>query len=116
MSDQITLLETLRKGRESKLQLGDVTLNVRRPTDLESTQMVYTDVVEAVRGASSCVIGWDLKQVDWIPGGGDLLTPFSRALFLEWIEDRPALWEPLVNGIKDMLEVRNRRLEESKKN
>lgn len=111
------LIEKIRKARESRLTVGDFTLTIRRPTDLESVEMRYTGNREAVCGVSRFVVDWHgVRELDIAPGGTDKEVPFDSDLFAVWIEDQPKLWEPLINGVLDAYKLHAAKHEADAKN
>jgi len=47
------------------------------------------------------VIGWNLTELDIIPGGTSVSVPFETELFMDWVADRPDLWSPLTAAVLD---------------
>ena len=95
-----SLIEKMRKARETRLAIAGVNLTIRRPTDLESTELRFSGTREAVKGISRFVVDWDgMREIDLVPGGEDKPVAFDRELFELWLEDQPEAWEILVNGV-----------------
>lgn len=97
------LIEKIRKSRETQAEAGGGKFTIRRPTDLEvsvlrGTALKQGDLLEKF------VTGWDLKELDIIPGGDGAPVPFSTDLFMEWVADHPEVWGPLCNAILNAYE------------
>lgn len=86
------LIEKLRRARESAVEAGGHKFTVRRPSDAEAAMLSNSSRLEMLR---QFVVGWDLVELDIIPGGGPEPVAFDRDLWGEWINDQPELWEPI---------------------
>lgn len=97
----MSLVNQLRKSRESVIDVCGHRLAIRRPTDLQATGMRYDSLRKAVEGVAPYVIGWeDMTELKLgIPGGTGAEVPFDSELFLEWISDKPEMWAPLSEGV-----------------
>ena len=84
MSD---LADRVRKARESWVEAGGRRWLIRRPTHFQMWRHDGTgaDLVFA------SVVGWELKELDIVPGGGGNVPPFDPEAFREWIEDKVEL-------------------------
>lgn len=91
------LIEKLRRARESMVEAGGHKYTVRRPSDAEAAMLANSSRLEMLR---QFVVGWDLVELDVIPGGGPEPVPFDRDLWGEWINDQPDLWEPIGAAIE----------------
>jgi hypothetical protein len=47
------------------------------------------------------VVGWDLKEIDLVPGGNPVPADFDADLLVEWMLDRPDDWGDLSKAIKE---------------
>lgn len=92
------LLEKLLRSREFGVTAGGHTFVVRRPTDADALVMQGKQAIEFVK---QFVVGWDLVELDVIPGGGPEKVPFDAELWSAWIVDQTELWEPLAMAILD---------------
>lgn len=92
----MSLIDKLRKSREFQVPAGSHTFTVRRPTDADVALLRSPAPLDFV---NRFVIGWDLKELDVIPGGGPDAVAFDALLWSEWVADRPQLWEPLAEAI-----------------
>lgn len=108
------LAEKLRKAREKLVDVGEYRFTIRRPTDVEASQLSgAVKVAELI----PFIVGWDkVKELDLIPGGGPEAVPFDPVDCREWLSDRPDLLAPLVDAIVDSYKSHIAELEELKKN
>jgi hypothetical protein len=93
-----TLIAKLRKAREFSIEAGGHTFTARRPTDAEAIDLREVTPLEVVR---RFVVGWSLRELDVVPGGGPETVAFDAALWVEWIADQPQLWSNLAIPILD---------------
>ena len=94
------IIDRLKKARQSKITAGSFEFTIRRLTDMEAMTMQYTSTKEAVVGVMGFVIDWHgVTEGDVIPGQPGDAVPFNSDLFQEWVQDRPDLWEPLIDGV-----------------
>jgi hypothetical protein len=92
------LIDKIKRSRETQVMASGFIFTVRRPTDLEVSvlsgkELKQGDLLEKF------VSGWDLKELDIIPGGDGAFVPFSTPLFMEWVADHPEIWGPLASAI-----------------
>lgn len=97
----MSLIDKIRKARESTIEVGGHQFTVCRPTDEEALTLGRQNVtlVDVVKRFTR---GWNLAEIDVIPGGGPEKVPFDADLFAEWVADRTEVWEPLGNAIMDL--------------
>ena len=88
----MALIDKIRKARETTIQINGKTWTIRRPTDEEAVQLGQSGLLDMVK---RFVIGWELTELDLIPGGDGSAVKFDAALFAEWVADQPDVWEPL---------------------
>lgn len=104
------LIARMRKARELDVEAGGRRFTVRRPTDMEAARLANGgDLLDFV-------VGWDLKEIDLVPGGGPDPVPFDGALFREWIADRPDLWQPVTDAVREAYAAHVRQREDRAKN
>jgi len=94
----MSLIDKIRKARETTIEAGGHQFTIRRPTDEEAITLSREDV-GLVAIVKRFTLGWDLAEIDLIPGGGPEKVAFDGSLFGEWVADRPQVWEPLGNAI-----------------
>jgi hypothetical protein len=92
------LIEKLLRARESDVEAGGHHFTIRRPTDADALGMQGKGPIDFV---TRFVVGWDLVELDVIPGGGAEKVPFDADLWAAWIVDHPELWEALGVAIVD---------------
>ena len=94
----MSLIDKIRKARETVVEADGHQFTVRRPTDEDAMRMSSNgDGLLSI--VKEFTVGWDLSELDLIPGGGPEKVAFNAALFAEWVADQPAVWEPLGNAI-----------------
>lgn len=108
----MTPLEKLRKARERNVTVDGHTYTIRRPTNADIASFEGTGLDLAKR----YVVGWDLKEMDVLPGGTDLPLAFDSALWAEWLEDQPQIWSELVQAIKGSFLEHEQKQEAARKN
>jgi hypothetical protein len=110
----MSLIEKIRKARESVVEVDGKKFTIRRPTEAEQAQMFSAGAsqLELVR---QCVVGWNLKEIDLIPGGDPVDATFSTALWVEYVDDNSELWQPLREAIKDSIQSHNAEVERAVK-
>ena len=95
----MSLLDKLRKARESTVEAGGFRFTVRRPTDVDVMGLRGNVTVATL---IPFVIGWDgVRELDLIPGGDPHPLAFDAAVCAEWLADRPDLLRPLAEAIMD---------------
>lgn len=111
----MSLLDKIRKAREQGVEIDGRRFTIRRPTDEEALTMRAESVglVDVVRRFT---VGWEMAEIDIIPGGGPEKVPFDPVLFGEWVADRPQVWEPLGTAILDAYKAHADRREQAVKN
>lgn len=108
-----TLIEKLLRAREKGVEVAGHTFTIRRPTDADVMIMRDKAPLDFV---TRFVVGWDLKELDIIPGGGPEAVPFDTALWGAWVLDHPEVWDPLSMAIVESYESHVKAREESAKN
>lgn len=97
------LLEKLRRCRESVVEAGGHQFTIRRPTEAEQAELHFggkTSLLDLVR---RFVVGWDLQELDLVPGGSPVAVPFDPEVWAEWVNDQPDLWKPISDGVLDAI-------------
>jgi len=109
----VSLVEKIRKARESKVEAGGFTFVIRRPTALEMAEM---PAISRGRAILPFVIGWEgVKEIDVVPGGDPHPLPFNADVCAEWLGDRLDILAPLATQIFDAYTGYQKALEEQKK-
>lgn len=110
----MSLIDKLRRAREERLTVGEVTLIYRRPTALE---MIELQAKPKGRAVLPFLCGWEgVRELDLIPGGSPEPLEFDSALAVEWLTDRMDLLVPLVDAVFDAYTRHAQRQEASRKN
>lgn len=89
----MSLVQKIRKARESRVEVGGYTFIVLRPTALD-----MTEIAAASRGRAILpfIIGWEgVKELDIIPGGDPHPLEFDADVCTEWLCDRIDLLGPI---------------------
>ena len=93
----MSIIDKLRKSRQSRVEVNGVALILRRPTDLEWFEMRGSI---DTRRLLAFVDGWDgVTEGHIIIGGDPHPLPFDRDLCVAWLEDSPDLMGVAVNGV-----------------
>ena len=109
----MSLIDKIRKARETGVEAGGRKFTIRRPTDEEAMTFGKSGLLEIVK---KFVIGWELTELDLIPGGGPDKVTFDAALFAEWVADQPEVWEPLGTAILEAYKAHTDKRDASVKN
>jgi hypothetical protein len=80
------LADKIRKARESSVDAGGHRFTIRRPTDAEAMTLGEATIIDVAR---RFVVGWDLQEIDLIPGGNPVAAQFDAEAFGEWVSDQP---------------------------
>jgi hypothetical protein len=91
------LADKIRRARESDVEAGGFSFTIRRPTDAEAMTLAGTNVVENL--LCRFVVGWNLKEIDLIPGGSPVAAAFDVDAFGEWVSDQPETLAALSSAI-----------------
>lgn len=111
-----SLLEKIRAARQSTVTVGDITLTVRRPTDLEICEMRSTVVTQSDI-LKRFVDDWaGVTELHLHSGGSPDPVPFSQELFDEWVVDHPESWGVISNAVVSGYKAHEATLEEAVKN
>jgi hypothetical protein len=109
----MSLVEKIRKARETKVEAGGFAFVIRRPTALEMAEM---PAISRGRAILPFVIGWEgVKEIDVIPGGDPHPLAFDAGVCSEWLGDRLDILAPLATQIFDAYTAHQKAIEEQKK-
>jgi hypothetical protein len=106
------LIDKIKKARQVSVSVKGFTFTVRRPTDMDILYLRRQSVREGDL-LREFVVGWDLKEIDLIPGGAPVPVEFDQDLFVTWVEDQPECWGPLIDAVLDSYAQHKRALDES---
>jgi hypothetical protein len=113
-------IEQMRRGRRRDVKAGRFGFTVELPTETRLFQLVGGETDNFLANArlvKACVIGWkDVRECDLVPAGAEDEVQFQRAIFEEWIEDRPDLWDPIVAAVFEIRAMRQSEREADAKN
>jgi hypothetical protein len=109
----MSLVNKLRKSRESGIEVSGFNFTIRRPTDQEAINLRAVTFIEI---AQRFVVGWSgVKSIDLVPGGDGAEVPFDADLWKEWCADRPDFWEPISTAVLDAYQKHREGQDELKK-
>jgi len=107
------LADKIRRARESTVEAGGHSFTVRRPTDADAMGLGKATVIELV---VRFVVGWNLKEIDLIPGGSPVEAPFDDEAFSEWVADQPEILGVLSGAIVSAYQDHAKKRTEAEKN
>ena len=95
----MSLVDKIRRARETQVAVGGYTFTVRRPTDVEA---IALRDAHGMADMMRFVTGWALvREIDLIPGGSPTDVPFDAEIAAEWLADRPDLLTPLITAVHE---------------
>lgn len=90
-------------SRQRNKTEGGHTFVLRRPTEFEKLKFSELTMLEYL---CQLVDDCDLTEADLIGNGrAEVKVPFERALFSDWMQEHPELWNPLLLELRDMVKV-----------
>lgn len=99
----MSLVEKLRKSRESLVEVDGHQYTIRRPTEAEQAEAFGERKITGIEIVRLFVVAWDLNEIDVIPGGSPVPVEFNAELWSEYVNDKPELWTPLSQAIIDAI-------------
>jgi hypothetical protein len=113
----MSLVEKIRKARESVVELGGFKFTLRRPTALEVIEIRVSDQGRG-RAVLPYVIGWEgvTTLALGLPGGDSHPLAFDPTVRDEWLTDRLDLLQPLADAVFAAVAAHEATLEDAKKN
>lgn len=110
----MSLIEKLKRARESTVEVGGFTFTVRRPTDLEMFELRNS---LGPRGLLKFVVGWGgVKESDLFNGGDPHPVAFDQDVCAEWLSDRAELLSTVVAKVRETYYQAKGKLDDSAKN
>lgn len=110
----MSLVEKLKRARESWTTVGKFEFLVRRPTALEGAELARSGPRAQLAAA---VVGWKgVTEQDLVPGGTADPVPFDAEVFVEWVSDRPEILLALTTAINDAVAAYAAKRRELEKN
>lgn len=107
----MSLVDKLRKSRESVVEAGGHKFTIRRPTEAEQAIVFGDKKVKAIELVRLFVVAWDLNEIDLIPGGNPTPAAFDSELWAEYVDDKPELWEPISKAVIDSILLHREKVE-----
>lgn len=93
------LIDKIRAQRQTDIEAAGLVFIISRPTDLDVQEM-HGKAMSTIDFLKKYVTGWkDIKESDLINGGVPKPVEFTPDLFVEWVADRPDIFNPLGSGI-----------------
>jgi hypothetical protein len=97
-----SLIEKIKKARQSKVTIEKITFVIARPTELDLALNGARFGINVREVLSKYVVDWEgMTELELVSGGMPDAVSFSTALFMEWVEDKPEYWSPLATAIKE---------------
>lgn len=111
----MSLIEKIRKARESVIDVGGRKFTIRRPSEAEQAELYKDPKFSQLEFVRRCVVGWDLEEIDVIPGGNAVALTFNSELWVEYVNDKSELWKPISDAIKAAISAHNAEAERAEK-
>jgi len=110
----MSLVEKIRKARESIVEVDGKKFTIRRPTEADMSLM-FSQGWSRIELVRKFVVGWNLQEIDLIPGGDPIAVNFDTDLWVEYVNDKAALWAPIADAIKASITEHNEKVERAEK-
>lgn len=97
-----TLINAIKKARQSRTTIGKYTFTIRRPTVQEYLQYRTPDnkIFIPVEDLDKFVSDWSgVTGLDLASSADGDPVPFDAELFMLWIVDHPDIWSALINAV-----------------
>lgn len=94
----MSLIDKIRKARESVVEVNGRKFTIRRPSEAEQA-VIFSSNASALELVRRFVVGWELQEIDIIPGGNPVPVAFDAEVWAEYVNDVPELWEPISSAI-----------------
>ena len=107
------LLDKMRKAREKRVEVDGHAFTILRPTDADAVAMAGRPPLEFVE---RFVVGWDMTELDLVPGGMAEPVAFDADVWIAWVRDHPEVWDALGMAILDAYESHVKAREAAAKN
>lgn|SRR5574340_97302 len=109
----MSLLAKRQASRETVVDAGGHKWTLRRPTAYERLQLEGKTAFEIV---CQFLAGWDISELDLVPGGAPTPAAFDSELAADYLADHPELWNPLTKALGDAIRAHDDALEAAAKN
>lgn len=107
------LSDRIRRARESQVEAGGFVFTIIRPTHADRETLSGIRQVEFVARFTT---GWNLKEIDLVPGGSPVDALFDTEALREWVADQPEILEALVKAIVDAFHAYAQKKDTAEKN
>lgn len=111
----MSLIQKIRASRESTVEVGGAKFIIRRPTEAEQSEYFGDQAVSSLEVIRRCVCGWNLQEIDVVPGGNPVPLEFSQELWAEYVDDHRELWQPIFDAIIDSIVADRKKREDAAK-
>lgn len=109
----MSLIDKIKKARETAVEVEGFRFTIRRPTDQEAVNLRDVTFIEI---AQKFVVGWfGVKEIDLFPGGNPVEVPFDGEVWREWCADHPEFWQPVSSAVLDAYKKHRDAQDETKK-
>lgn len=110
----MSLIDKIRKARESVVEVDGKKYTIRRPTEAEQSE-IYRNGGTTLEMVQRFVVGWELQEIDLIEGGDPVAVTFSSELWAEYVSDHVQLLAPLSTAIRESIAAHNEKVERAEK-
>lgn len=93
------LADKIRRARETKVEAGGREFTIRRPTDAEAMEFGQDGGIKPLDLVCRFTVGWNLTELDLIPGGVGVAVEFDAEAFREWAADQPETLSALSTAV-----------------
>lgn len=104
-------------ARETLVEVAGKRYTLRRPTAYDLSR-IYAGIDSGKTYDLLCrfVVGWNLSELDLVPGGNAVPAPFDADVWADYLADTRELWGPLGDALTALIEQRAAALELASKN
>jgi hypothetical protein len=107
----MALIDRLRAARERDVEIGGFKFRLRRPTGLH----IATDAGDPQSMLRKSIVGWTIPECEVVPGGSGEPAAWELDAAMEWLEDRPELYNALIRELNAMIDDFVAKLKETEK-
>lgn len=109
----MSLLDKRQAARQSVVEAGGFKFTIRRPTAYERASIGGQAPFDLL---CKFVVGWNLNEIDLIPGGSPTPAAFDSELLADYLADNPELWEPLTVALAESIRIHDEAVGNAAKN
>ena len=111
------LIQKMRAARESRVDVGKWNFTIVRPTRIDLGNLGRgPDGRIITMELLKFVVGWNVQEIDIVPGGTGVDVPFDAETFAEWVKDHDEVVIPLVAAIDKAYDDHEKARGEAEKN